>query len=316
MVIIVDSDSTDFFPKTTSLELLRMAFPAAPRETQPVKHVISLGCRCSQASVYRAFGHRRYACPFDWIFSSPKMVIHCLQDDFKQFLDRQLLYQNGSSFDAIGLKPGSAPRERRLIGHKFYSTLTSGVGRGTIFNHRDPLHNDEDYDYLVRCVERFRLALASEERKLFVILNLNRQLWLEADLYQLFEELRRNTSNFHLMLLDCSSKNLGAEAGMPELLQEIGDRERLVMYRVPCVGENTGSYFRNDVDADRVRSLLVEPFCFQLSPDPLGDLDAPRQGYGEPTTVPPNSADTALEVPQVAMEVAPKAVVRRWGAKK
>ena len=165
MVIIVDS--TDFFPKTTSLELLRMAFPAAPRETQPVKHVISLGCRCSQASVYRAFGHRRYACPFDWIFSSPKMVIHCLQDDFKQFLDRQLLYQNGSSFDAIGLKPGSAPRERRLIGHKFYSTLTSGVGRGTIFNHRDPLHNDEDYDYLVRCVERFRLALASEERKLF-----------------------------------------------------------------------------------------------------------------------------------------------------
>lgn len=317
MVIIVDSDSTDFFPKTTSLELLRMAFAArAPRETQPVKHVISLGCRCSQASVYRAFGQRRYACPFDWIFSSPKMVIHCLQDDFKQFLDRQLLYQNGSSFDAIGLKPGSAPRERRLIGHKFYSTLTSGVGRGTIFNHRDPLHNDEDYDYLVRCVERFRLALASEERKLFVILNLNRQLWLEADLYQLFEELRRYTSNFHLMLLDCSSKNLGAEAGMPELLQEIGDRERLVMYRVPCVGENTGSYFRNDVDADRVRSLLVEPFCFQLSPDPLGDLDAPRQGYGEPTTVPPNSAGTALEVPQVAMEVAPKAVVRRWGAKK
>ena len=246
------------------------------------------------------------------------MVVHCLQDDFKQFLDRQQLYQNGSSFDAIGLKPGSAPRERRLIGHRFYSTLTSGVGRGTIFNHRDPLHNDEDYAYLVRCVERFRLALASEERKLFVILNLNRQLWLEADLYQLFEELRRYTSNFHLMMLDCSSKNLG-EAGMPELLQEIGDRERLVMYRVPCVGENTGSYFRNDVDADRVRSLLVEPFCFQLSPDPLDEVNEvnearPRQGYGAPTANSPPGA--ALEVLEVETMEAPKAVVRRWGAKK
>lgn len=97
------------------------------------------------------------------------MVTHCLQDDFQSFLDRQQLYQNGSSFDAIGLKPGSAPRERRLIGHKLYSTLTAGVGKGTIFNHRDPLHNDEDYLYTVRCVERFRLALASGERKLFVM---------------------------------------------------------------------------------------------------------------------------------------------------
>lgn len=146
-----------------------MAFPGFRSQSEPVKHVISLGCRCSQASVYRALGQRRYALPFDWIFTSPQMVTHCLQDDFQSFLDRQQLYQNGSSFDAIGLKPGSAPRERRLIGHKLYSTLTAGVGKGTIFNHRDPLHNDEDYLYTVRCVERFRLALASGERKLFVM---------------------------------------------------------------------------------------------------------------------------------------------------
>ena len=149
----------------SNLMALPVHFPPQP----PVKHLISLGCRCSQASVYRLLGQRRYAGPFDWVFSSPQVVIHCLQDDFNSFLDRSQLYQNGSSFDAIGLKPGSAPRERKLIGHKVYSSLTAGVGRGTIFNHRDPLHNEEDYLYTCRSVERFRLALASSERKVFVM---------------------------------------------------------------------------------------------------------------------------------------------------
>ena len=30
---------------------------------------------------------RRWSCPFDWIFSSPDMVTHCLADDFSAFLD-------------------------------------------------------------------------------------------------------------------------------------------------------------------------------------------------------------------------------------
>ena len=72
------------------------------------------------------------------------MVAHCLQNDFKDFLDRHQYFENAAVFDAVGLKPGSAPRERKLIGHQLYSTMTGGVGRGTIFNHRDPLHNDED----------------------------------------------------------------------------------------------------------------------------------------------------------------------------
>ncbi|CAK9114422.1 Uncharacterized protein SCF082_LOCUS53025 [Durusdinium trenchii] len=249
------------------------------------RHVVSLGCRCSQASVYRDFGQRRYACPFDWIFSSAKMVAHCLQNDFKDFLDRHQYFENAAVFDAVGLKPGSAPRERKLIGHQLYSTMTGGVGRGTIFNHRDPLHNDEDYLHMVRCVERFRLVLASEERKLFVMLNLNKQLWLEQDLLTLFEELRKHTTNFLFLVVDCSWKNLG-ESSDPQLLNEIEDPEshaRLVMYRLPCAGDNTGSYFRNEADAQGVKSLLLEPFRFDLAIDPLDqsqtELPDATQGY-------------------------------------
>ena len=174
--------------------------------------MISLGCRCSQSSVYKAMGARRYACPFDWIFSSAAMVSHCLRDDFRDFLDKHQYYLNGTSFDAIGLKPGSAPRERKLIGHNTYSEMTAGVGRGTIFNHRDPLHDDSDYLYIQRCVQRFRSLLGSADRKLFVVLNLNRQLWIEADFMELFRELSQKTCNFLLLVLDCSGKNIGPTA--------------------------------------------------------------------------------------------------------
>ena len=196
--------------------------PRQPREAEPFRHVISLGCRCSQSSIYKSMGARRYACPFDWIFSSAAVVSHCLKDDFKQFLDRSLYFLNGSSFDAIGLKPGSAPRERKLIGHSTYSSMTAGVGRGTIFNHRDPLHNDSDFQHTQRCVQRFRRVLASADRKLFVVVNLNPQLWIEADVLELYQELAQRTSNFLLLVLDCSNKNLGP--GVAQLPAEAVDR--------------------------------------------------------------------------------------------
>jgi len=258
--------------------------------------VISLGCRCSQSSVYKAMGARRYACPFDWIFSSAAMVSHCLRDDFRDFLDKHQYYLNGTSFDAIGLKPGSAPRERKLIGHNTYSEMTAGVGRGTIFNHRDPLHDDSDYLYIQRCVQRFRSLLGSADRKLFVVLNLNRQLWIEADFMELFRELSQKTCNFLLLVLDCSGKNIGPTAArMP--LEELCRQSHpgqcdLLMCRLPCVGDNTGSYFRDDIDAQRVRAILLDPFRFDLAPDPLQEaaLAGPRPRLPAPAGPEPSAA--------------------------
>eukprot|EP00438_Fugacium_kawagutii_P017986 Skav206738 [mRNA] locus=scaffold2729:110557:114459:+ [translate_table: standard] len=234
-----------------------MAFPAPFVDEGPaISHVISLGCRCSQASVYRALQKRRYACPFDWIFSSPQMVTHCLQDDFRSFLDRAQLYDNGSSFDAIGLKPGSAPRERRFTGPG------GSPGRW--------------------CLATPAMVGSWGPQVAIPRLNLNRQLWLEAEIHRLFEELQRRSRNFLLLAVDCSSKNLGAAAEASTVLQDVtAPGCRLVMCRVPCAGDNTGSYFRHDGDAQRVQALLVQPFTFRLSPDPLEGR--PGVGPGAPS---------------------------------
>jgi len=54
----------------------------------PAKHIISLGTHCLTSSIMKNLGMRRYSLPFDWIFTSPQTVAHCLNDGFKTFLDQ------------------------------------------------------------------------------------------------------------------------------------------------------------------------------------------------------------------------------------
>mmetsp|Transcript_74150 Transcript_74150/g.208985 ORF Transcript_74150/g.208985 Transcript_74150/m.208985 type:complete len:339 (-) Transcript_74150:37-1053(-) len=245
------------------------------------------------------------------------MVLHCLRDDFHSFLDRDQYYLNARLFDSIGLPPGSPPRNRNIIGHQVFSVMNEGVGRGAIFNHRDPLNDEEDYDYTVRTVERLRRVLACGERKLFVMLNLNKQLWKEAEVREVFEELRGRTQNFDFLAVDCA-RNAGPAAG-GHLAEEIGCCEhrvaaggicRLLMYRLPCVGDNTGSYFREDVDTERIRRLLIEPYTFSLADDPLPQ-DWQR-GAAPPPTPQRSLAGTSDGASCEAQEAARVGGTGRW----
>ena len=50
------------------------------------------------------------------------------------------------------------------------------------------------------------------------------------------------------------------------------------------MGDNTGSYFRDDIDAQRVRAILLDPFRFDLAGSLAGgrfgraEAEAPRAG--------------------------------------
>ena len=58
-----------------------------PEAPQPFEHVISLGSSCAVSLFLRQQRLRVYAGPFDWTFSSTRMVAACLDDDFACFLD-------------------------------------------------------------------------------------------------------------------------------------------------------------------------------------------------------------------------------------
>ena len=122
-----------------------------------VARIVSLGSRCSTSQSLQDFGLRDRSMPFDWIFSTPEMVVHCLEDDFALFLQPE-------QYQPIPVWRRRI-REFNLCDHV---TFRDTYGIQAMFNHRDPTLID-DYLYLNRCVERFRDVMHSTEPTLFVL---------------------------------------------------------------------------------------------------------------------------------------------------
>jgi hypothetical protein len=120
----------------------------------------SLGEHCHAATLLKMNGLKLASYPFDWIFSSDQMLKHCIEDNFRTFLDKSEYNTNIA--------------EPYICEHEFYSTMVENhqdvEGKEkVIFNHHNPLTSDQDYGYFERCVTRFRELLASDEEKTFVM---------------------------------------------------------------------------------------------------------------------------------------------------
>ncbi|MFC0408113.1 DUF1796 family putative cysteine peptidase [Roseomonas elaeocarpi] len=121
------------------------------RPHAPFRHVLGLGTHCYSAYFLKRMGWRRFAGPFDWIFSTPDMVVHCIEDDFATFLDPRQL-------EPVPVEQRSDPRFERCH-HRFYRER---FGLDFIFNHHD-VWTEEGQAYLRRSVERFRVLARGRE---------------------------------------------------------------------------------------------------------------------------------------------------------
>jgi len=117
----------------------------------PISYVIPLGLRCTTAEVFKRINHRNFALPFDWIYSSPSLIIDCLQTSFTHLLDSSQLYK-------VGMK-GTLP----LIGHTRYAKHLESVSR-SVFNHHDVM-NEEGHEYLQVSEARRAVRLRRRTRK-------------------------------------------------------------------------------------------------------------------------------------------------------
>jgi len=114
-----------------------------------IKYVCSLGSLCQSSQIIKNNKLKKCSYPFDWIFSNCNMIIHCLENDFNIFLDK-------SYYISIS---------KNQCTHSYYYEK--------MFNHHNPLNNDNDYNYYIRCVNRFRQLLKYEEHKLFIMIFVN-----------------------------------------------------------------------------------------------------------------------------------------------
>jgi hypothetical protein len=129
--------------------------------------VCSIGSFCQSSRLLQRLELKEESYPFDWILSNHKMVKHCIEDDFRTFLDK-------SQYTFI---PTSA-YTYKVCGHNYYSTIVDFTNEnipGAVFMHHDLAQDEKDYEYFVRCVDRFRELIKSDERKLFIYFSRNRQ---------------------------------------------------------------------------------------------------------------------------------------------
>ena len=133
-----------------------------------INYVCSLGSLCHSSQILKRNNYKFCSYPFDWIFSNYDIIIHCIEDDFKFFLDKSYYINISES----------------KCGHSKYND---------IFNHHNPLINIDHYNYYIRCVNRFKDLLKKQEHKLFIMTFVN-------------EEYNSHSDNFSQIIIDFNSK--------------------------------------------------------------------------------------------------------------
>jgi len=99
--------------------------------------VVSLGNYCLTASILKDAKIKIVSHPFDWMVSCINNITNIVNDDFKQFLNKEN-YINLPSFDGTQ--------------NTFYIEKTKQLFNNEIDHQHHNLLKDEDYNYLTRCV--------------------------------------------------------------------------------------------------------------------------------------------------------------------
>ena len=198
----------------------------------------SLGETCQPANTLKSLGLKSESYPFDWVTSKSEIVKSCLEDDFKTFLDRSLYLPSDV--------------ERSCYHGAYVQILTTKpiLNERIFFRHRDPLHNDEDYNYYVRCVDRFRKLLASDDKKIFIKTYLHKQpseSYLE-DAISLTEFLGSYTTNYKVIAVR------HAITGTQSFNTHLS--ENLIYVDITTIDDSDGGTFYNLTDRSFFKSLL------------------------------------------------------------
>mgnify|MGYP003874596399 CR=1 FL=1 len=203
-----------------------------------------MGFNCHVSQFLKTYNLKVASYPFDWIMSDLNVVQKSIEDNFKDFLDKNL-YVNLNRIDRCG--------------HKTYCD--------NMFVHHNPLSNEQDYLYFNRCVDRFRDLFKKKRKKLFIISIINGEQGvgdnISEDLIQKFiafnDFLKNHTSNFHLLIIinyPCKKSNRNRTT-------EINN---LTIIELDTISYNTGREYKNDIDNKYLYDKILKLYKFKLKP--------------------------------------------------
>lgn len=138
-------------------------------------NIFSLGYRCSSAGILKSLGIKTTSYPFDWLVSRLPIIEHCVENQFKEFLD-PLNYEKKRS--ATHYYPTNNPNSRqwicdeKIVFNRWYEKSNLLISTKDIYipqpldpandayahqmmmNHHD-ITNETDRAYYERCVDRW-----------------------------------------------------------------------------------------------------------------------------------------------------------------
>jgi len=202
---------------------------------------ISLGSLCHTAMTLKRVKLKHFSTPFDWIFSSPEVVTHMLNNNFQIFLD-QSYYQEV-------LKDEKLDNNANIAQHLYY---LKHHHLKFMFNHHSPL-TQKGYHYFERCVSRFRQVMHNKNPKLMLIM-MQRQI-SKNEAEQLINALNRFKTDYLLLIFSFIKKKESHTTTFKRL--EIGyQHPQLFIIELPILGRTDGVVFSDPRDTYHLESLI------------------------------------------------------------
>lgn len=150
--------------------------------------VFSLGYRCSSSGILKSLGLKTESYPFDWMVSRLPIIEHCIQNDFKEFLDpNNYNCKSSATYHYPSIDPSSQQwicNESICFNEYYQSIPKSGpesvfqmylprpispsrdaYGYNLMMNHRNIKNKKEDQEYFARCVERWNRMYKTPQMK-------------------------------------------------------------------------------------------------------------------------------------------------------
>jgi len=150
---------------------------------EPYDQIIPLGYRCSSAGVLKSIGVKHESYPFDWLVSRLPIIEHCIQTDFREFLDpANYNCTTGVTNNYHSTDPASQTWvcNESFCFNEYYEKYPNSettnyylprpicperdaYGYKLMMNHRNIKTNKSDQEYFARCCERWK-SLSTKKR--------------------------------------------------------------------------------------------------------------------------------------------------------
>lgn len=176
------------------------------------KQIFSLGYRCSSAGILKSLGLKHESYPFDWLVSRLPIIEHCIQTDFREFLDsNNYRCKSGVTNNYTSLDPSSQQYicDESICYNEYYEQTQSlpefylpcpicperdAYGYKLMMNHHNIQTNQSHREYFARCVERWNINILQNLQTWKLALYIHPSIFYASFLSiksQLIEDIRR-----------------------------------------------------------------------------------------------------------------------------